>query len=144
MQVPRHPCRVVPQGWEASQLARWKRALRLHPFPRPQLINVAKHRRGKPELAGRLRFLLSSRFAHLSADLFQLAGIEPVAAAAGTLINLDAPFRAEMAALPDWADTLVVSHWGFILSMTGTSMANGTWIRCDPTSPAPAELTWRH
>src|SRR5207244_11595094 len=99
VQVPRHPCPVVSRDREASQLARWKRALRLHPFPRPHLINVAKDRRGKPELAGRLRFFLSRRFAHLSADLFQLAGIEPVTAAAGALINLDAPFGAEMAAL---------------------------------------------
>jgi broad specificity phosphatase PhoE len=53
-------------------------------------------------------------------------------------------FRAEMAALPDWADTLVVSHWGFILSMTGTSAMNGTWMRCDPTLPPPADISWRH
>ena len=53
-------------------------------------------------------------------------------------------FRAEMAADPEWADTLVVSHWGFILAMTGTSVANGQWIRCDPTVPPPAEIVWRH
>src|SRR5271165_601193 len=35
-------------------------------------------------------------------------------------------FRSEMAALPDWSDTLVISHWGFILSMTGQSVTNGT------------------
>jgi hypothetical protein len=52
-------------------------------------------------------------------------------------------FRAEMAALPDWSDTLVISHWGFILSMTGQSVMNGTWLRCDPTTPAPDELVWR-
>lgn len=52
-------------------------------------------------------------------------------------------FRAEMAALPDWSDTLVISHWGFILSMTGTSVLNGQWLRCDPTRPAPAEIVWR-
>ena len=49
-----------------------------------------------------------------------------------------------MAALPDWQHTLVVSHWGFILSMTGTSVNNGQWLRCDPTGPAPAEVVWRH
>src|SRR3954454_20303702 len=27
-------------------------------------------------------------------------------------------FRAEIAALPDWSDTLVVTHWGFILACT--------------------------
>ena len=52
-------------------------------------------------------------------------------------------FRAEMAALPDWADTLVVSHWGFILSMTGQSVMNGQSLRCDPTVPGPTEVTWR-
>jgi broad specificity phosphatase PhoE len=53
-------------------------------------------------------------------------------------------FRAEMSALPDWSNTVVVSHWGFILAMTGTSLANGDWLRCDPTAPAPAEISWRH
>lgn len=55
-----------------------------------------------------------------------------------------ARFRAEMATLPDWQHTLVVSHWGFILSMTGTSVNNGQWLHCDPTGPAPAEVVWRH
>ena len=52
-------------------------------------------------------------------------------------------FRAEMAALPDWSDTLVVSHWGFILSLTGESVMNGQWLRCDPTTAPPAEVVWR-
>jgi glucosyl-3-phosphoglycerate phosphatase len=52
-------------------------------------------------------------------------------------------FRAEMAALPDWSDTLVVSHWGFILSMTGQRVTNGELLRCDPTVPGPSEVLWR-
>jgi len=52
-------------------------------------------------------------------------------------------FRETMAGLPDWSDTVVISHWGFILSMTGKSMMNGTWLRCDPTETAPDELIWR-
>lgn len=52
-------------------------------------------------------------------------------------------FRAEMAALPDWADTLIVSHWGFIMSMTGHSVMNGQSLRCDPTIPGPTEVSWR-
>jgi glucosyl-3-phosphoglycerate phosphatase len=52
-------------------------------------------------------------------------------------------FRAEMAALPDWHETLVVSHWGFILALTGTSVANGAWLRFDPTLPAPEAIVWR-
>ncbi len=78
-------------------------------------------------------------FAHLD-DVWWPAIEEP---ADGT-IGRAALFRAEMAALPHWSNTLVVSHWGFILSMTGKSVMNGDWLRCDPTTPAPAEITWRH
>jgi len=52
-------------------------------------------------------------------------------------------FRAEMAALPDWQDTLVVSHWGFILAMTGQRVMNGDILRCDPTAPPPEKIVWR-
>ncbi len=60
------------------------------------------------------------------------------------VISRAARFRAAMAADPAWQDTVVVSHWGFILAMTGQSVGNGQWIRCDPTSPPPAEIIWRH
>jgi broad specificity phosphatase PhoE len=60
------------------------------------------------------------------------------------VIQRAARFRSAMAADPAWRDTVVVSHWGFILAMTGTSVANGEWLRCDPTAPAPAEIVWRH
>ena len=62
---------------------------------------------------------------------------------ASSIIGRAAIFRAEMSALPDWNETLVVSHWGFILSMTGISVMNGNWLRCDPTAPPPAEIVWR-
>jgi broad specificity phosphatase PhoE len=65
---------------------------------------------------------------------------EPVEQLAGRA----ARFRAEMAALPDWSDTLVVSHWGFILAMTGVKVVNGQQLRCDPTAPAPDGIAWHH
>lgn len=52
-------------------------------------------------------------------------------------------FRGEMAALTDWQDTLVVSHWGFILALTGERAVNGEILRCDPTGPAPERILWR-
>jgi broad specificity phosphatase PhoE len=67
----------------------------------------------------------------------------PVEEPADSVLNRAALFRAEMAALPDWSDTLVVSHWGFILSMTGQSVVNGQWLRCDPTAPPPETIVWR-
>jgi broad specificity phosphatase PhoE len=53
-------------------------------------------------------------------------------------------FRGEMAVLDDWAHTVVVSHWGFILSMTGRSVSNGEWLACDPTAPPPESIVWKH
>ena len=66
----------------------------------------------------------------------------PLPESAESVIHRAALFRAEMAALPDWADALVVSHWGFILALTGTSVTNGQWLRCDPTAPAPPSINW--
>ena len=68
----------------------------------------------------------------------------PVEEPADQVIARAGLFRTEMAALPDWSETLVVSHWGFILSMTGRSVANGEGARCDPTEPAPADIEWKH
>jgi broad specificity phosphatase PhoE len=53
-------------------------------------------------------------------------------------------FRGEMAAMPDWRTTVVVAHWGFILAMSGQSVANGTWLNVDPTEPALTEVSWKH
>lgn len=52
-------------------------------------------------------------------------------------------FRDRMAQDDGWRDTVVVSHWGFIMALTGLSVGNGEWLRCDPTAPAPAEINWR-
>jgi broad specificity phosphatase PhoE len=59
------------------------------------------------------------------------------------VVGRAARFRTDLARRHDWANTLVISHWGFILSLTGQSVANGQWLRCDPTKPAPERLTWR-
>ena len=52
-------------------------------------------------------------------------------------------FRRFMTGESDWSETLVVSHWGFILCMTGQSIGNGETIRCDPAGPLPEQLIWR-
>ncbi len=61
---------------------------------------------------------------------------------AASIVDRAALFRAELAELPDWSDTLVVSHWGFILCMTGQSVANGQSLRCDPTAVPPEQIIW--
>jgi broad specificity phosphatase PhoE len=42
-------------------------------------------------------------------------------------------FHARAAALPDWRHVAVVSHWGFILQLTGHSAANAELVPFDPT-----------
>ena len=39
-----------------------------------------------------------------------------------------ARFRADMMRRGEWEDTLVVSHWAFLLSFTGRSLDNGEWV----------------
>jgi broad specificity phosphatase PhoE len=52
-------------------------------------------------------------------------------------------FRDRMAAEKFWAEALVVSHWGFILSLIGERVQNGEIRRCDPRDKPPA-ITWHH
>jgi len=68
----------------------------------------------------------------------------PIEEPAESVVDRAALFRAEMSALPHWSNTLVVSHWGFILCMTGLSVVNGDWLRCDLTAPPPTSISWRH
>ena len=51
-----------------------------------------------------------------------------------------AAFRAQMQADPLWRETLVVSHWAFILTLTGQSLNNGDWTEVDITAPGPEAL----
>lgn len=66
----------------------------------------------------------------------------PIEEPAESVLARAALFRMEMAALSDWAETVVVTHWGFILSLTGERVVNGQWLRCDPTKAPPKDVTW--
>ena len=61
----------------------------------------------------------------------------PVEEPVGSLLDRAKLFRAEMAALEDQAETLVVTHWGFIYATVGEPIGNGTWRTCDPTTAPP-------
>lgn len=43
-----------------------------------------------------------------------------------------AAFRDAARGWPDQHEVLVVSHWGFILGLTGTALENGQFLRFDP------------
>lgn len=54
-----------------------------------------------------------------------------------------AAFRWRMANGEDQANTLVVTHWAFILALTGRSVGNGEWVQFDPHAPPPSHIEWR-
>jgi broad specificity phosphatase PhoE len=51
-------------------------------------------------------------------------------------------FRALMARRDDAKTTLLVSHWAFILALTGKSLNNGDILEYDPTSGIPVQIDW--
>ncbi|HEX4151045.1 MAG TPA: histidine phosphatase family protein [Steroidobacteraceae bacterium] len=59
------------------------------------------------------------------------SGIEP---SHETIARADA-FRAWMAACEDSATTLLISHWAFILALSGRSAENGELLEYDPAQP---------
>ncbi|HQT63893.1 MAG: histidine phosphatase family protein [Acidocella sp. 20-57-95] len=52
-------------------------------------------------------------------------------------------FREEMQRRDDAHDTLLVSHWAFILALTGVSAANGEIVEYDLVAPVAEEIVWR-
>jgi broad specificity phosphatase PhoE len=74
----------------------------------------------------------SHDFAHLE-EVWWPRGTE----AAETVRARALRFRAEMLADEAWADTLVVSHWAFLITLTGHSLENGAWLRIDLRDPPP-------
>jgi broad specificity phosphatase PhoE len=58
-------------------------------------------------------------------------------------IERAAAFRAAMRLRDDQATTLLVSHWAFILALTGVSVMNGDILHYDPHDAAPEAIVWR-
>ncbi|MDE8347617.1 MAG: histidine phosphatase family protein [Acidocella sp.] len=77
-------------------------------------------------------------FAHLPAKWWR----DGVETAEETIARANA-FRAVMANRRDAATTLLVSHWAFILALTGISVTNGEMIIYDPRDVAPERIVWR-
>ncbi|MGA2189443.1 MAG: histidine phosphatase family protein [Steroidobacteraceae bacterium] len=76
-------------------------------------------------------------FAHLSRQWWH-AGVETE----GETVARANGFRSIIAARPDSGTTLLISHWAFILALTGVSLANGEILEYDPTTAAPDRLVW--
>jgi len=85
--------------------------------------------------------LLSARFPHH--DFKHLPSpwwSEPIETLESTVARADA-FRALMAARHDSATTLLVSHWAFILALSGKSLSNGELFEYEPKT-TPERIDW--
>lgn len=88
--------------------------------------------------------LLASRFPHHEfGHLPERWWHETVESEAETMDRAEA-FRMAMRERADEATTLLVSHWGFILALTGVSVANGRWMEFDPAAVRMGRVSWRH
>jgi len=58
-----------------------------------------------------------------------------------TIRRADA-FRTLMRERDDEKSTLLVSHWAFILALTGISVMNGELLEYDPAEVPPAAIRW--
>ncbi|MGO9991464.1 MAG: histidine phosphatase family protein [Steroidobacteraceae bacterium] len=86
--------------------------------------------------------LLASRFPHHDfAHLPRQWWHEGVETTDETIARANS-FRTLMAARPDSSTTLLVSHWAFILALTGVSLTNGEILEYDPASAAPERVVW--
>jgi broad specificity phosphatase PhoE len=87
--------------------------------------------------------LLASRFPHHDfAHLPEQWWPEGIESEQETIRRAEA-FRMLMAEREDSATTLLVSHWAFILALTGVSITNGEILEYDPKSKAPERIIWR-
>jgi SNF family Na+-dependent transporter len=48
-----------------------------------------------------------------------------------------------MRARDDHETTLLVSHWAFILALTGVSVGNGEILQYNPADSEPEAIVWR-
>jgi glucosyl-3-phosphoglycerate phosphatase len=76
-------------------------------------------------------------FSHLPAQWWH-RGLESEEAIVG---RADA-FRAAMASREDSETTLLISHWAFILALTGRPMSNGEVLEYDPREAPPQSIDW--
>jgi broad specificity phosphatase PhoE len=84
---------------------------------------------------GTRRAELKTRWPHLALDHLAEEWWPALEESEEGLGARSAAFRAHMRIQPDWARVAVVSHWGFIRSLTGLTVQNGAVLRIDPHRP---------
>jgi len=112
-----------------------------HPVP-VEIMHEVRERTAYACDVGTSPDLLAARFPHHDfAHLPRQWWNDGVETLEETIARADA-FRSRMRRRKDSATTLLVSHWAFILALTGTSVANGEILEYDPHTDAPEDIVW--
>lgn len=86
--------------------------------------------------------LLAARFPHHDFEQLPLQWwSDPVETLEATTLRAD-NFRSLMATRDDAKTTLLVSHWAFILALTGASLENGEILEYHPGGGKPLLIDW--
>jgi glucosyl-3-phosphoglycerate phosphatase len=115
--------------------------LKLQPAP-VEIMHEVRERAAFACDVGSPPELLAARFPHH--DFKHLPSpwwSEPVETLEATTLRAD-EFRALMASRNDAKTTLLVSHWAFILALTGKSLSNGDILEYDPMNGKPTQIDW--
>ena len=78
---------------------------------------------------------LRARWPHLTLDHLDEMWWPALEESEAALDHRREKFRSAMATAADWVHAGVVTHWGFIRSLTGLTVPNGAVLRVDPTRP---------
>jgi broad specificity phosphatase PhoE len=116
--------------------------LKFHQVP-VQIMHEVRERAAFACDVGSHRGVLAERFPHHEFEhLPDRWWSDPVETEAATIRRAD-DFRIVMMARSDSDSTLLVSHWAFILALTGKSLENGEILEYDPRGGAPAQIDWQ-
>lgn len=83
---------------------------------------------------GTLRSQLSQSWPALKFDHLEETWWPPLDETVEDVFDRASRFRTKAAGWTDWRQVAVVSHWGFLLRLTGKSMTNAESLRFDPTA----------
>jgi broad specificity phosphatase PhoE len=89
---------------------------------------------------GTCRSLLCTSWPALKFDHLDETWWPPLDETEADVLKRARAFRDRAAAWQDWHEVAVVSHWGFLLRLTGKSLANAEQLPFDPTGSQKTEV----
>lgn len=100
---------------------------------------VREHAKFKCDV-GTCRSLLSEAWPALKFDHLEETWWPPLDETEADVLQRAHSFRSRAALWNDWREVAVVSHWGFLLRLTGRSLANAEHLAFDPTGSQKTEV----